>query len=180
MVHRKESKKSMKKPLIVIVLILVLSAGLYFVLNNQQQTTEKQTGIFSQEYGNAPGVTQQKTVELKNGQIYNLTASIVKKTINNNTVKMLAYNGSIPGPIIKVPQGSEITINFTNHTDIPTTLHPHGVRVDNAFDGVPDVTQKAIPVGGSLTYKLKFPDAGVYWYHPHLREDYTQALGLYG
>ncbi|SRR6266568_4585111 len=180
MVHRKESKKAMKKPLIVIILILVLPAGLYFVFNSQNQTREQQSGIFSQNYDNVQQATQPKTVELKNGQRYNLTASIVKKTINNNTVKMLAYNGSIPGPIIKVQQGSQISINFTNHTDVPTTLHPHGVRVDNAFDGVPDVTQKATPVGGSFTYKLKFPDAGVYWYHPHLREDYTQALGLYG
>jgi len=180
MVHHKESKKAIKKPIIVIALILVVFAGLYFTFNNQQQTSQKQTGIFSQEYGNVQEATQPKTVELKNGQSYNLTASIVKKTINNGTVKMLAYNGSIPGPIIKVQQGSEITIHFTNNTDVPTTLHPHGVRVDNAFDGVPDVTQKAIPVGGTFTYTFKFPDVGVYWYHPHIREDYTQALGLYG
>ena len=93
---------------------------------------------------------------------------------------MLAYNGMVPGPLMKVSQNSQITVHFTNDTDVPTTLHSHGVRLDNAFDGVPDSTQKAIPVGGSFDYTLKFPDAGMFWYHPHVREDYAQALGLYG
>ena len=50
----------------------------------------------------------------------------------------------------------------------------------NAFDGVPDVTQKAVLPGESFTYTLTFPDAGVYWYHPHMRDDYAIELGLYG
>ena len=50
----------------------------------------------------------------------------------------------------------------------------------NAFDGVPDVTQKAVQLGESFTYTLTFPDAGVYWYHPHMRDDYAIELGLYG
>ncbi len=121
-----------------------------------------------------------RVVELKNGDTYDLTASIVRKVISGNEIKMLAYNGSIPGPVIKVPKGAEITVNFTNRTDVPTTIHSHGVRLDNAFDGVPGVTQKEVGIGQSFSYKLKFPDEGVYWYHPHLREDYAQELGLYG
>jgi len=119
-------------------------------------------------------------IELKNGDSYELTASIVKKTIDGQTLKMLAYNGSIPGPIIKVPQGGEVTLNFTNNTDVETTIHSHGIRLENKFDGVPDVTQKAVGIGESFTYKIKFPDEGMYWYHPHIREDYAQELGLYG
>src|SRR5260370_30925928 len=128
------------------------------------------------------GLTEAKTPEtvtLKDGDSYNLTAEIVKKNINGQEVKMLAYNGSIPGPILKIAQGASITVHFTNNTDIPTTLHSHGVRDENKFDGVPDVTQKEIPVGGTFTYTLRFPDAGVFWYHAHIREDYTQPLGLY-
>lgn len=120
------------------------------------------------------------TVDLQDGDTYELVAAQVKKNINGQVVKMLAYNGSIPGPLIKVPQGAEITVKLTNNTDVETTLHSHGVRVDNAFDGIPDLTQDPIPVGGSFIYRLKFPDAGVYWYHPHIREDYAQELGLYG
>lgn len=93
---------------------------------------------------------------------------------------MLAYNGSIPGPLIKVPQGAEITLNFKNDTDVDSTIHSHGVRVENKFDGVPDVTQEEVKPGESFTYKLKFSDVGMFWYHPHIREDYAQELGLYG
>jgi suppressor of ftsI len=135
---------------------------------------------FSQSIEGLPDAKESQVVELKNGDTYNLTANIVKKNINGHEVKMLAYNGMIPGPTIKVPQGAEVTIHMTNNIDVATTLHSHGVRLDNAFDGVPDVTQKAIPPGGSFDYKIKFPDAGVYWYHPHIQEPYTQQLGMYG
>lgn len=119
-------------------------------------------------------------INLKDGDTFNLIAMPVKKRLGNLEVQLLAYNGSIPGPIIKVPQGSEITINLTNQLDVPTTLHSHGVRLNSEFDGVPDINQPPIQSGDTFTYKIKFPDPGLYWYHPHLREDYTQALGLYG
>lgn len=135
---------------------------------------------FNTSIADLQSAKQSKVVELKNGDIYNLTASIVKKKINGIEVKMLAYNGSIPGPLLKIPQDTEVTINFKNDTDVDTALHSHGVRLDNKFDGVVDVTQKAIPVGGTFTYKVKFPDEGIFWYHPHVREDYAQELGLYG
>ena len=59
-------------------------------------------------------------------------------------------------------------------------MHWHGLRLENKYDGVPHETQAPIPVGGEFTYRIQFPDAGLYWYHPHIREDYTQELGLYG
>lgn len=120
-----------------------------------------------------------ETVELKNGDTYNLTAGFVEKSINGTKYRMLAYNGSIPGPLIKIAQGSEITINFKNDTDMKTLLHAHGVRMDNAFDGS-QTTQEEMGPGETFSYKLKFPDAGMYWYHPHVREDFEQELGLYG
>ena len=92
---------------------------------------------------------------------------------------MLAYNGSIPGPTIRVAQGAEVTINFKNDTDIVTLLHAHGVRMDNAFDGS-QLQQEEMKPGESFSYRLKFPDAGIYWYHPHAKEVYGQGLGLYG
>jgi hypothetical protein len=135
---------------------------------------------FTTNTKNFPDAKQPEIIELHNGDSYNLTTIIVKKKINGSYVKMLAYNGSIPGPLIRVPQNAEITINFKNQTNVETTLHSHGVRLANRFDGVPDITQKAIKPGKTFTYKLHFPDPGVYWYHPHLREDYAQELGLYG
>src|SRR3989344_3883397 len=167
------------KLIIGIVAVVVVISGV--VLLQQSDTGNKVlAGTFST---NITGLTEAKaseTVELKNGDTYNLTASIVKKTIGNSVVKMLAYNDMIPGPMIKVEQGAEVTLNFTNNTDVDTTIHSHGVRLENKFDGVPDVTQKEVKPGESFTYKIKFPDAGMYWYHPHIREDYAQELGLYG
>jgi len=137
-------------------------------------------GTFSTDITGLLEAKASETVELKNGDTYDFTASIVKKTIGNSVVKMLAYNGMIPGPLIKIEQGAEVTLNFTNNTDIDTTIHSHGVRLENKFDGVPGMTQKGVKPGESFTYKIKFPDEGMYWYHPHIREDYAQELGLYG
>ncbi len=93
---------------------------------------------------------------------------------------MLAYDGSIPGPMLHVDQGSEVTVNVKNDGDLEATVHWHGLRLENRYDGVPFETQSPIPIGGSYTQKITFPDAGFYWYHPHIREDYGLELGLYG
>ncbi|MEK7672367.1 MAG: multicopper oxidase family protein [Patescibacteria group bacterium] len=124
--------------------------------------------------------TSPEIIELKDGDSYDLTAEYVKQEIDGVSYEMLAYNGSIPGPTLKVPQGSEITLNFTNNTDIPTSIHSHGLRLEDKFDGVVDVHQPAIAKGEKFTYKLKFPDVGMFWYHPHLNEPYAQSHGLYG
>lgn len=176
----KSSMNNMQRIAIAVIIgVILLGVGVYLYSNSQQNKTG-QAGIFSKNANNYPLAESSEVVELKNGDSYNLTASIVKKKINGTDVKMLAYNGSIPGPLIKVPQNAEITLNFKNDTDVPSTIHSHGVRVENKFDGVPDVTQEEVKPGESFTYKLKFSDAGMFWYHPHIREDYAQELGLYG
>ena len=166
----------MNKKITVTLIGVVVIGGLFYSTRLPKQ--ESQTKKEAVSVNNKDSSTQ--VVELKNGDTYNLTASIIKKNINGSLVKMLAYNGTVPGPVITIAKGAEVTINFTNNTDVPTTLHSHGVRLDNKFDGVPNVTQKEIPVGGTFSYKVKFPDEGIYWYHPHIREDYAQELGLYG
>ena len=119
-------------------------------------------------------------LELANGDTLDLQVGPVAKRLGDSTVRMLGYNGSIPGPTLKVQQGSEIIVHVTNEGDLDTTVHWHGLRLENKYDGVPHETQAPIPVGGEFTYRIQFPDAGLYWYHPHIREDYTQELGLYG
>jgi FtsP/CotA-like multicopper oxidase with cupredoxin domain len=104
----------------------------------------------------------------------------VAKRLGDTTVRMLGYNGSIPGPTLKVQQGSEVVVHVTNEGDLEATVHWHGLRLENKYDGVPHETQTPIPIGGSFTYRIRFPDPGLYWYHPHIREDYTQEMGLYG
>jgi FtsP/CotA-like multicopper oxidase with cupredoxin domain len=118
-------------------------------------------------------------VELSGGDEFELRIAPVTKEIGGNEVRMLAYNGSIPGPTLKVRQGSEILVHAINEGDLEATVHWHGLRLDNEYDGTHQ-TQAPIPVGGSFTYKLRFPDEGLYWYHPHIRQDYGQEMGLYG
>ena len=104
----------------------------------------------------------------------------VVKTLGDDRVRMLAYNGSIPGPTLRVPQNAQISVRVRNDADVDATVHWHGLRLDNEYDGVPYETQAPIPLGGEFTYRLRFPDAGLYWYHPHIREDYGLDMGLYG
>jgi len=121
-----------------------------------------------------------KILELQDGDTVDLTASIIEKNIQGKTFKMYAYNGQIPGPIFKVKKGTTITVNFHNKIDQDTTVHWHGLRHDNKDDGVPDLTQPTVLPEQSHTYTVKFPDQGVFWYHPHVREDLQQDAGLYG
>jgi FtsP/CotA-like multicopper oxidase with cupredoxin domain len=92
---------------------------------------------------------------------------------------MLAYNGSVPGPTLKVAQGSEVIVNVENRGDLEATVHWHGLRLENRYDGTHE-TQRPMKVGERFQYRLQFPDEGLYWYHPHIRQDYGQELGLYG
>ncbi len=143
----------------------------------------KAGGAFSQETDGLPDVVPTQVVELADGDTYEMVAEVVKQEVGNRVVRRLAYNRMIPGPVIKVPRGGKITLKFTNKLDIPTTLHSHGLRGEDAFDGLPTTMggkQKPMQPGETFVYELTFPDAGVFWYHPHLREDYTQEMGLYG
>src|SRR5689334_19945585 len=127
-----------------------------------------------------PEVTRPALLELADGGDLHLQISPVAKRLEDATVRMLGYNGSIPGPTLKVRQGSEVVVHVTNDGDLEGTVHWHGLRLENKYDGVPHETQNPIPVGGEFTYRIRFPDPGLYWYHPHIREDYTQEMGLYG
>ena len=127
-----------------------------------------------------PEATRPPLVELADGDNLHLRIAPVAKRLDGATVRMLGYNGSIPGPTLKVQQGSEVIVHVINDGDLDATVHWHGLRLENKYDGVPHETQTPIPVGGEFTYRIRFPDPGLYWYHPHIREDYTQEMGLYG
>ncbi|MDP8968313.1 MAG: multicopper oxidase family protein [Actinomycetota bacterium] len=118
-------------------------------------------------------------VELADGECFDMLIAPVSKRIGDATVRMLAYNGSIPGPTLKVAEGSHAIINVTNRGDLDATVHWHGLRLDSRYDGT-HIVQKPIGIGESFAYRLEFPDPGVYWYHPHIRQDYAQEMGLYG
>ena len=126
-----------------------------------------------------PEAERPEVVELSDGDEFELRIAPVTKEIGDNSVRMLAYNGSIPGPTLNVRQGSEVLVHAVNEGDLEATVHWHGLRLENEYDGTHQ-TQTPIPVGESFTYRLRFPDEGLYWYHPHIRQDYGQEMGLYG
>jgi FtsP/CotA-like multicopper oxidase with cupredoxin domain len=135
--------------------------------------------VFTTEIAGLPEASSPSVVRLHHGDNFDLDIRSVRKKIGDAEVRMLGYNGSIPGPTMQVDQGSEITLNVRNDGDVDATVHWHGLRLENRYDGVPEETQAPIPPGGTFTYKVQFPDAGLYWYHPHIREDYAQEMGLY-
>src|SRR5215471_4779929 len=86
-----------------------------------------------------------------------------------------AYEGTVPGPELRVRQGQPVRITVVNNLGEDTTVHWHGIRLQNAMDGVPGLTQKPIRLGESFVYEFTPPDAGTFWYHPH--EDTLKQLG---
>jgi FtsP/CotA-like multicopper oxidase with cupredoxin domain len=134
---------------------------------------------FPTDVAGLPEARAPELVELADGDQFDLRIAPVAKRLGDETVRMLAYNGSIPGPVLKVREGSEITVNVENLGDMDATVHWHGLRLDNRYDGTHE-TQRPIAVGERFSARVSFPDPGAYWYHPHIREDYGQEMGLYG
>lgn len=91
-----------------------------------------------------------------------------------------SYNDQVPGPTIRGKKGSTISVEVFNRLNEPTSVHWHGLRIDNAMDGVPGVTQDPIQPGDRFTYRLKLNEAGTYWYHPHFNAGEQLERGLKG
>jgi FtsP/CotA-like multicopper oxidase with cupredoxin domain len=137
------------------------------------------TDHFPIDTAGLPEATSPEVVELADGAEFDLRITPVAKRLGDATVRMLGYNGSIPGPTLKVKEGSEIVVHAENQGDVEATVHWHGLRLENQYDGTHQ-TQQPMAVGESFTARVSFPDPGLYWYHPHIREDYGQEMGLYG
>jgi FtsP/CotA-like multicopper oxidase with cupredoxin domain len=90
------------------------------------------------------------------------------------------YNGTLPGPMIRVKLGDRLIVHFKNSLPEETTIHWHGLRVPNDMDGAPGVTQPPIAPGGEFRYEFDLRDAGTYWYHPHTSSSAQVGRGLYG
>ena len=115
---------------------------------------------FSTDPAGLPEAVAPTLVRLRHGDRFALRIAPVAKRIGDDVVRMIAYNGSIPGPVLQVDQGSEVIVDVTNDGDTEATVHWHGLRLENRYDGVPDQTQAPIRAGGTFSYRLQFPDAG--------------------
>ncbi len=137
------------------------------------------TDQFPTDATGLPEATSPDVVDLVDGAEFDLRIMPVAKRLGDATVRMLGYNGSIPGPTLKVKEGSEIVVHVENQGDTEATVHWHGLRLENRYDGTHE-TQAPILVGERFSARVTFPDPGLYWYHPHIREDYGKEMGLYG
>src|SRR4249920_2884626 len=122
-------------------------------MSKRTRDTEVDLDQFSREITGLPEAHASETVELGDGQQLDIEIAPVAKRLGDVTVRMLAYNGSIPGPTLKVRQDSEVLVNVTNLGDLEATVHWHGVRVENRYDGTHQ-TQAPIEVGESFTYRV--------------------------
>jgi FtsP/CotA-like multicopper oxidase with cupredoxin domain len=114
----------------------------------------------------------QPIVELKDDDRYTLRITPVTRTIAGIPIRFYAYNGAVPGPLLKVRQGATVTVDLVNGGDQATTLHWHGLRLDSAQEGIADAAPPSIAPGATRRYTLRFTDEGMYWYHPHTRADF--------
>jgi len=127
-----------------------------------------------------PDARPRETVRLAHGDTLVLEAGPVYRRVGGLRIPGYGFNGQSPGPLIEAERGATVHVTLRNRTPLPTAVHWHGIRLDASSDGVPGLTQAAIPPGGDFRYTLRLPDEGTFWYHPHLREDVMQDMGLAG
>jgi manganese oxidase len=114
-------------------------------------------------------------------KVFNLTCSEVDwEYMPGKTTKAWTYNGTMPGPEIRVTEGDTIRLVVTNNLPESTAVHPHGVMVPNAMDGVPFVTQKPIAPGETFTYEFVAKNPGSHMYHSHHNSTKQVGKGLLG
>lgn len=95
------------------------------------------------------------------------------------TLPMYTFNGFFPGPLLEAKAGDRVVVHFTNLLKEPTTIHWHGLRISSEMDGNPRI-QNPVPAGGTFTYDFVVPEAGTFWYHPHVRSNEQIEKGMYG
>lgn len=155
----------MKRKLFLFPLFLIIFSVFLAACSNNQNTAKENN----------------KTGNKSNTVSFNLETKKTKIKYNNKLVETaMTYNGAVPGQEIRVQEGQKVTIHFKNSLKEDTTLHLHGLSVDNKMDGVPDISQKPIKPGESFDYTFTAPKPGTYWYHSHLNEASQIGNGLYG
>jgi len=114
-------------------------------------------------------------------KVFELTASVVQwEVAPNEFVEAYAYNGMVPGPLLRVTEGDKLRIVLKNELPEPTILHIHGPRLPNSQDGVPDVTQPVIQPGETFAYEFEVHPSGTFMYHTHFNSVVQESKGLYG
>jgi FtsP/CotA-like multicopper oxidase with cupredoxin domain len=109
-----------------------------------------------------------------------LTAAAAEARFTGTLVTpVIAYNGSVPGPMLHARVGDRVIVHFQNDLDVATTVHWHGLRISDQMDGSPRI-QRPVEPGGTFTYDFVVPEAGTFWYHAHVGAIEQVERGLYG
>ena len=128
----------------------------------------------------APGYIEPISLSGEVHEITLVAAPTAGSLEDGTTTDLWTYNGSTPGPEIRITHGDTIRVTLENNLPEPTSIHWHGIRVPHAMDGVPNLTQPPVAAGETFVYEFTPPDAGTYWYHSHQRGHEQLARGLYG
>jgi FtsP/CotA-like multicopper oxidase with cupredoxin domain len=164
--------------LILIVIALVLTACRS--TSSDPRTENKPSGTTAElrEFAGSYPVAAPKNGAVRELEL--VAAETVLPLVDGTQMRVWSYNGTVPGPTFRVRLGETVRVHFTNKLPQSTTIHWHGVRVPNAMDGVPHLTQAEIGPGQSFVYEFAPKDAGTFWFHPHIRAAEQVERGLYG
>ncbi|MFD2176737.1 multicopper oxidase family protein [Veronia pacifica] len=128
-----------------------------------------------------PSCTLVRSESAGDQYVYDLTTEpATAELVPGHTTEVLGFNGQIPAPTIRCRQGEKVTIRLTNKLNEPTTIHWHGLRIPVEMDGVPFLSQRPIMPGETFVYEFTPPDAGTFWYHPHMNSVKQLGMGLVG
>lgn len=109
---------------------------------------------------------------------YRLTVDHKQVNFSGKDAEGVAVSDSIPGPLLRMKEGEEVTIHVTNNMDEDTSLHWHGLVIPSEMDGVPGLSYDGIPPGKTFTYRFTPEQSGTYWYHSH--SGFQEQSGAFG
>jgi FtsP/CotA-like multicopper oxidase with cupredoxin domain len=110
--------------------------------------------------GALPAAMAAEIIDVADGDTLHLTAGLVRRRLKDHELVMYGFNGQQPGPLLRARRGATLVVDFRNELDLPTTVHWHGLRIENRFDGVPHVTQEPVPPGDRFATSCASPTAG--------------------
>ncbi|MEC4748492.1 multicopper oxidase family protein [Methylomicrobium sp. Wu6] len=164
------------------ITVSVLLTGLLTFSEFAAATPSADTGVLAQQLEQEfKGAYSERLDPVGKVRSFELTAAPAEwGVVPPYRTAVWAYNGTVPGPVLRIKLGETLKVKLTNNLAQSTTMHWHGIRVPNAMDGVPGVTQPPIKPGGSFTYQFTPKDAGTFWFHPHLNSPEQIERGLHG
>lgn len=159
---------------VVVLMVLVAGAAIWLSRSSGAEIRDDLVAEFGDTYRSEPAATDTSTaIEL-------VASPSVAQVLPGADTDVWAFNGTVPGPALRLRLGETIRVELDNQLPVPTTIHWHGIRVPNTMDGVPAVTQDPVLPGDRHVYEFAPPDAGTFWYHSHTNGSEQLERGLYG